>query len=166
MLRATLATASGSGPLPQLPPGDWKIPPFRHWAGGGAWPTSNIFASPDTSWLAIQQGCVDPILNTHYYYSHLVMCICVYSYDVLCHNLIIPCVCHWAISVHRPSLPPGWGVSVRGNGRASSGRIKGVFPTPLTCPNTAFADWGRGFRWPPMPNHSATSAAESGRSTE
>ncbi len=44
--------------------------------------------------------------------------------------------------------------------------LKGFIPTPLICPNSATADWGRGFRPPPLPNHSAIEAAESGRPTD
>ncbi len=44
--------------------------------------------------------------------------------------------------------------------------LKGFILTPLICPNSATADWGRGFRPTPLPNHSAIEAAESGRTTD
>ncbi len=44
--------------------------------------------------------------------------------------------------------------------------LKGFIPTPLIFPNSATADWGRGFWPPPLPNHSAIEAAESGRPTD
>ncbi len=44
--------------------------------------------------------------------------------------------------------------------------LKGFILTPLICPNSATADWGRGFQPTPLPNHSAIEAAESGRTTD
>ncbi len=44
--------------------------------------------------------------------------------------------------------------------------LKGFILNPLIFPNSATADWRRGFRPPPSPNHSAIEAAESGRPTD
>ncbi len=69
----------------------------------------------------------------------------------------------------RPSLPVhvGWGLPPLGQRSCLPlEELKGFIPTPLICPNSATADWGRGFRPPPLPNHSAIEAAESGRPTD